>query len=149
MVEQGRVEELWSSDRVVRRAEDWLARLEGLRTFVDEAIRGIPGLTIADRDPIQMDEDLMRRFEVSPRSMPVFDVMKGNKPVARFRPKGLWVIGANGRVDLTTPAGSWFIVDSAEPLSTADWHIASMADKRSLGRLSRQGLIEILRQALG
>jgi len=35
----------------------------------------------------------------------------------RFQPKGLWVIGANGRVDLITKAAAPILVDQSEPLS--------------------------------
>jgi hypothetical protein len=59
---------------------------------------------------------LMRRFDVSPREMPVFELRSGPERVMRIQPKGLWIIGANGRVDLITKATAPILVDQSEPL---------------------------------
>jgi len=42
---------------------------------------------------------------------------------ALFKPKALWVIGANGRIDLYTSKGTFVIVDLAEHGTTPRWTI--------------------------
>lgn len=90
--------------RVVARVNDWITRLHDLKIL----IRGwLPeDMSIVDRPPTRMHEELMRKFNVPPASMPTFEVVQGSKKILRAQPKGLWIIGANGRVDLVTAKGS-------------------------------------------
>lgn len=48
---------------------------------------------------------------------------------ALFKPKGLWVIGANGRIDLDTSKGPFIIVDLAERGASSRWTIFRASPK--------------------
>lgn len=117
-------------DLVEQRVEDWLGRLEILKSLIELWIR-VPefsALNLVDRPPVTMSKELMRRFNVPPRPMIPFDIADGSRCVLRFRPKGLWIIGANGRVDITTKFASAVLIDQSAPLSGAsDWRIYDVA----------------------
>ncbi|MDP4022394.1 hypothetical protein Q8W71_07155 [Methylobacterium sp. NEAU 140] len=113
-------------DRVERRVDDWLGRLNRLRSQMQEwaTSSDLPELTVEDKPPAIMSEELMRRFDVGAQQMPVFEFRAGPKRVMRFQPKGLWVIGANGRIDLITRSAAPILVDRSEPLSqSSDWQL--------------------------
>jgi hypothetical protein len=109
------------------RVADWLERLATLRCQVASWIAEAPelgSLTLCDLPPVPMSEDLMRRFGVKPAEMPAFELRDGSRRVMRFLPKGLWIIGANGRVDLITKSAAPILVDISEPFAgPSDWQL--------------------------
>ncbi len=113
-------------DRVIWRVQDWISRLKELRhrfeTWIAES--QIPGLQIAERRSVPMYEDLMRRFKVPAREMPVYEIVQNGARLMRVQPKGLWVVGGNGRVDLITKRESLVLVDASESGSAEpDWQL--------------------------
>jgi hypothetical protein len=105
---------------VERRAKDWIERLGDLRSRMADWVQEAPEfatLRLVDLAPLPMSEEPMRRFAVPSEEMPVFELRAGSKRIMRFQPKGLWIIGANGRVDLTTKSASRILVDRSEPLA--------------------------------
>ncbi|MGX7703429.1 hypothetical protein [Methylobacterium sp. Gmos1] len=104
--------------RVERRVEDWLRRLDDLKAQIGRWTADDPLIEIVDRPPVPMNEDLMREYGVEARAMPSFDVLSQRRRAVRCQPKGLWTLGGNGRVDLVTPASALILVDRSEPLSS-------------------------------
>jgi hypothetical protein len=132
-------------DRVTWRVQDWITRLEKLRQRFETWIAGsqIPGLQIAERRPVPMHEDLMRRFKVPAREMPVYEIVQNGTRLMRVLPKGLWVVGGNGRVDLITKRESLVLVDASEPGSEeSDWQIY----RPQATPLNRQVFFSLLQQ---
>lgn len=119
-------------ERVEQRVDDWLCRLQDMRDQIDTWLRAddFAELTVYDLPSTPMHEDLMRKFGVGPREMPAFEIRSGEKRIMRFLPKGLWIIGANGRVDLVTRVSAPILVDQSEPLSgVSDWQLYDPRDK--------------------
>jgi hypothetical protein len=113
-------------DKSVR---DWIDRLTKLKTMMKGWLP--TDMSIVDRLPTPMNEERMKSFDVPPAQMPTFEVHRGVARIMRVQPKGLWIIGANGRVDLTTAKASYILVDKSEPLSGApDWHYYASANGR-------------------
>jgi hypothetical protein len=106
---------------------DWLRRLSGLRAMVTGWVSDKPalGLSVQDEPPILMHESLMKQFQVQQAQMPAFKVSSSSSQrVALFRPLGLWVVGANGRVDVITKSEVAMLVDLSEPMSAEpNWKI--------------------------
>jgi hypothetical protein len=70
-----------------------------------------------------MDEELMRRYSIPSRQLPTLLINKADG-IIKVIPKGLWVIGANGRIDLFTSRGLFMLVDFAvEPFGRPLWKI--------------------------
>ena len=109
---------------VERRVEDWLQRLErlyrGIAQWADER-----GWSVDRAQTVEIHEELMRRFAVPARRQPVLRIEDGHSGYALFKPKGLWVIGANGRVDLFTSRGVYILVDFADHFAEPNWMIIS------------------------
>jgi len=126
-----------------RRVDDWEERLGGLFAAIDawlpdgwEARRGAP---------VVMDEELMRRFGVAAKRMPTLELEDRSGHVARLVPRGLWIIGSNGRVDLKRDGRRYLIVDMAESFEAPDWQAAPAEQ-----RCAREAVSEDwLRRALG
>lgn len=108
------------------RADDWIYRLEELQKMVRDWIKqsGQSDLNLEILPSLKMYEELMDRFKVPARQMPVFRILKGSSQLVLFRPKALWVVGANGRVDLVTKTDVPMLIDASEPMSgRAHWKI--------------------------
>jgi len=123
----------WHTDHANRwrqyvetRVKDWLDRLEALK---DTMAAWLPSdLSIKDLPPTPLHETLMRRYSVPRADMPTFEIWNGSQAVMRVEPRGLWVVGANGRVDLTTRQSAYILVDISEPLSgPAEWKVYDLS----------------------
>lgn len=118
-----------SRDEVQHRIDDWLGRLDTLFQRSEEWARD-HGWTVSRIGPTPMDEDLMRRHAMSPAEQPVLKLEGPDGAYALFKPKGLWVIGANGRVDLYTPKGAFILVDQADAFRAPEWRLFRASEKR-------------------
>lgn len=120
-------------NRIERRADDWIERLHELRSQMAAWLQDsdLAHLAIVDQPPVRMSEPLMQRFGVEPRMMPTFEIRVGAQRVMRFLPKALWIIGANGRVDLITKVAAPILVDRSEPLSRpSNWQLYDSSNLR-------------------
>ncbi|MCA9814147.1 MAG: hypothetical protein KC652_03465 [Cyanobacteria bacterium HKST-UBA01] len=108
----------WNT-KVSERVRDWIQRLEKLQETVTTWVcnSGIEGLTVERAEPCPMQEELMVNHNVQTAEMPSFRVLRNRSQVALFRPKALWVVGANGRVDIVTQKGAPMLVDTSEPMT--------------------------------
>jgi hypothetical protein len=129
---------------VEERVRNWLRRLVNLQTTMQGWLPA--GMQIVARPPTKMHEDLMIKFGVPPADMPTFEVHAGANRIMRVQPKGLWIIGANGRVDLITPTASYILVDKSDRLSGAsDWHYYTSANRRQSTRLDDAQFVSLLK----
>ena len=72
----------------------------------------------------------MRKFGLDAKRMPTLELRdRAAGHVARLEPRGLWIIGSNGRVDLKDGSQRYLIVDTAENFEAPDWQ-AARADRR-------------------
>jgi hypothetical protein len=136
-------QERWKS-RVKTRVEDWISRLEQLKNNVKNWLPS--QFQMKDRAPVSMREEMMRRFKVPQADMPAFDIVQGAAPIMRVQPKGLWIVGANGRVDLIRRDGSSLIlVDKSEALSShSNWEYYEPGNNRVSTKLDRESFVKLL-----
>lgn len=128
-------------EAVEARVEDWLARLEALFRTLETWASG-HGLQI-QRSQQPMLEELMTRYGAAAVQVPVLHIQREGAFVAKIVPYGLWVIGANGRVDLSTRRGVFPIVDMAQPLGSPSWRLAGPG-YRDAPKLGEDVFIEAL-----
>ena len=113
-----------NTELIQRRAQDWRDRVETLFGRVEAWLReSYPGFVAERRSTARMDEELKRKFAVEPIDLPVLEIARENKIVLVFKPYGLWIIGANGRIDISGIQQSAFLVDTAEHFQPADWRL--------------------------
>ena len=92
-----------TTDDVQRRISDWLARLDDLLGSV-KTWAGAHGWKWTD-DALPMHEQMMIEFNVAPQNQPSLKLVGPAGDFVWIKPKALWVIGANGRVDVYSPKG--------------------------------------------
>jgi hypothetical protein len=127
-----------TKELVEERVRDWKNRL---RAFFQEvrawAIE--KGWQVDDSGAVGMHEELMQKFDVPATRQPTLR-LDGEHGYALFKPRGPWVIGANGRIDLYTSKGTFIIVDLAERGSAPRWTIFRASQNRD-GDLFRPEMI--------
>ena len=118
----------------VRRLRDWQHRVHGLYDDV-QAVLGSE--YTYDRDGKQRSaEDRVQLAGLSEDDVPPVDILRvgrAGRVVAQFLPRMLWMIGANGRIDLfvmpSTGGRQFFmLIDRSAPLSNlSDWRLVRPA----------------------
>ena len=113
---------------VLRRVEDWQQRLHSLYDMIEEWLPD--GWTAQREASVSMHEGLMRKFGIEPRLLPALRCESGKETVVTLEPRALWIIGANGRVDLKYDKKLYLIVDLADNFEAPTWQ-AAPTDRRS------------------
>lgn len=124
------------------RVEDWKMRVS--RLFADIS-SWLPDLKSDRSDTIEMNEELMREYGVAPTRLPVLRLSNDDGQVAKFVPRGLWIIGANGRLNLFATNGQFVIVDRADYRSPERWEIAPALQRLRSEPLSKSTLLAAMR----
>lgn len=131
-----------SSEDVARRVEDWVARIEAL---YGQVIGWLPPEWRAERSRSrEMHEELMREFGVRARRLTILDLLGPEGARATIEPRGLWIIGANGRLDLTSDKDHFIILDRASSFQPPDWGIAPLTQRQQLSKLTQRSLLDAL-----
>jgi len=120
-------------DHIIKRIADWKKRVSNLYKETKSWIKAKPDLSITIGNPTPMYEGMMQSFQIKPTEVDTADILKGKKFVLSFKPKGLWMIGANGRIDIISRAGNYILIDTSDQFGTPNWHIFR-ADDRQNGR---------------
>jgi len=112
-------------DYVVGRIADWEKRLNELYSNLENWTKNIGEVEIRRTEVPQAREELMQKFDVEPRNLPAIAI-KLNKNRLSFMPMGLWVIGANGRLNIKTSKNHYILVDiGGEEGAPSEWVIVS------------------------
>ncbi len=127
---------------VERRVADWASRINALYQRLQA---WAPKDWRAERrGVVHMHEELMRRFKVPARDLPVLHLEGPDGETRRIEPRGLWIIGANGRLDFFGGRDHHVILDKAETFAEPLWHIARLADRTHPLPLSEKSFLEAL-----
>ncbi len=126
-------DEALDRDHVVKRIRDWQGRIEALYRQI---AAWLPDLSAATEGSVPMHEPLMREYGVGGTDLPVLTLSERGRVVARLVPNGLWIIGANGRLDLVAGDERFLIVDGADNFDPPRWSIAPSRDRRRTEPLS-------------
>ncbi len=127
-----------------KRVEDWKDRLNGLynriRGFLPEGWEARSGI------PLEMNEQMMSNHGIKPTSLPTLDLVGEGDRIARVSPRGLWIVGTNGRVDLKYGDRRYLIVDIAGRYETPEWQAMCARHRlETQQNVSPEWLAEILR----
>lgn len=128
----GVLQEVTSADitreHVEERVQNWKARIEGLYDQLEE---WLPANWHAHRhETVQMNEQMMREFSVAPVRLHALKLKSDDGELAEVEPRGLWIVGANGRLDLLTAEEHYIIVDRAENFAAPQWQISPLNERR-------------------
>jgi len=128
-------------EHVERRVADWIQRLNDLYALLESWLP--PGWKARRGRTTSMHEELMQSHGVSARTIPILELNHSTSH-ATVEPRALWVIGANGRVDLRTDKGVYLIVDTSGNFEPTNWQAAPTSDRRKLQPLTKQSFQSVL-----
>lgn len=104
-------DEVYNRAHVVGAVADWAARIDALYATIQQWASTHPDLTIRQDRQVVMSEWQMQIFAVPDRELPILDLVRGDETVLTFVPRGRWVVGANGRIDVITTKETRILVD--------------------------------------
>jgi hypothetical protein len=112
-----------SPEHVKLRVDDWSKRLNKLFKQITKWAQE-NDWEVQAGPVIPMTDEPVRHSKLEPFDQPSLKLSrKDNALVIWVRPKGLWIIGANGRVDVTSSKESAMLTDVAEPFQPPRWRI--------------------------
>ncbi|MFL4999495.1 MAG: hypothetical protein ACJ8DY_03820, partial [Xanthobacteraceae bacterium] len=119
-----------SREQVLERLRDWRDRVHRLYGEIELTLHGT-SFQLDREGKHTSAEELTQRIGVTSDEQPKLDILRivrpGGTNAAIFFPRGLWVIGANGRIDLRIiptvgQVETYVLVDESQPLSgPAKW----------------------------
>lgn len=130
--------------RVVDEVEDWERRISALYSDVRTWLSDQSSLRYEESRTVTMSEELMQRFAVPDRELPVLDVLSGDEVVISFVPRGLWLIGAWGRIDVITSDRTGILVAIRRDDETFEWRLTSSEDRRHTAPFDRDALLALV-----
>jgi hypothetical protein len=131
------------SSHVQNRVDDWKNRIDNLYENITNWTSQKPNYSCKLGPQTAMFEDLMKTFEIPQQRVNTLDVLLNNKIILAFKPKGLWVIGANGRIDIISAKGSLTIVDVSEQFQEPQWQIYT-ADRKNKSVFNQEKFYQVL-----
>jgi hypothetical protein len=128
---------------VEKQVKDWKKRISDLYNAMKGWTKNT-GYSIKIGGKVTMYEELMAQFYVPPVEIDTADIYSEEKIVLTIKPKGLWMIGANGRIDILSTVGSYMIVDTAEKFKASKWKLYN-GDMRNGVDFTKQTFLELLK----
>lgn len=128
---------------VERRVRDWKKRVSDLYATIKGWTKDTD-YSIKTGGKVTMYEELMSQFNVQPVEIDTADIYKDETIVLTIKPKGLWIIGANGRMDILSTRGGYMIVDTAEQFKAPKWKLYN-GDRRNGAELTKQTFLQLLK----
>jgi len=130
--------------RVEQRVRDWRRRLLGLYAEVEGWTRHMRARASVKRDVVrQRQEQMMRDFGVAPRDLPTLIVHTDDRRI-EFAPSCLWILGANGRVDVSVGDTPYTLFDMGrEDGGRSDWQLMNPDPRIVLEPFTREAFLRI------
>ena len=133
--------------RVHEHVDDWVRRIEAMYALVEHVVANVPGVACEKSSNMTMHEELMHKHGVPPRQVPILDIRKNGKIAVSFKPVGLWVVGANGRIDILMAKGGYYLVDKADFGQPPQWEAFPLQNKRAGILFDAAFIIDLVRRA--
>ena len=131
-----------TAEYVEKRIDDWEQRLTNLYLIIRYWLPD--GWAATDGEPVAMYEKIMESAGVEQRNIHTLKIFNQAGDKINFAPKALWVIGANGRVDVKYNGQRYFICDYADNFEPPDWQVVNASNWRDVQPLSQEWLIYFL-----
>lgn len=127
-----------------RRVSDWQNRVSELIQTLKEWTKDNPIINILASRKQKMHEGMMKTFEVPMREIESADIQKNGKTVIVLKSFGLWVMGANGRVDLLTATGNFVLVDQSDAFEKPRWNLYLKNNKKQGVEFTKESFNQLL-----
>jgi len=138
-------EGVFSRAQVVAEVDDWVRRVGALYDEVRAWLSDRPELRCEQNRAVTMSEELMQKYAVPDREIPVLDVLEANQVIASFVPRGLWMIGSWGRVDVITPDRTQMLVALGGE-GNLEWRLVSREGRRQTRSFDKDAFLTLINQ---
>jgi hypothetical protein len=140
--------------RVRARLQDWKIRVGRLYDFVEGTLGN--RFTYDRTEKHRIVEHQVQRAGLGEDQVPVLDILRiehpSGSPRAKLVPRTLWVIGANGRIELRVlradkKVKQYYLVDKSLPLSgseKAEWYLIDPSNVLEPHKLTERLLREVM-----
>ena len=134
-----------SVEHVAQRVEDWEPRVTDFYTMIDGWLPD--GWRACEGEPVFMHEGLMREFGVERKEIPTHVLIGPEDNLANLKPRALWIIGGNGRIDLKLKRDGrhYLIVDMASNFDAPDWQAVPAERRHDREAITENWLKHILK----
>jgi hypothetical protein len=114
-----------SRDHVLERLCDWRDRVHRLYDEIEQKLQG-SAFRFDREGKYTSSEELPQLIGIAPSEQPVIDILRivrsDGTNAAILVPRGLWIIGANGRIDLRVlplvgSSENYILVDQSNPMA--------------------------------
>ena len=127
------------TEYITKRVADWEERILNLYSEVRSWVRSDSGYSFREGKIAMMHEGLMKEFEVPPKPIPTLDLFHNDSLKLSFKPKGLWIMGANGRIDiLSLKTGGLILIDKAENFQPPQWYLVENTNRDAEKKWSKE-----------
>jgi hypothetical protein len=92
-----------------------------------------------------MSEEMMQKFAVTDREISVLDVLDGDQVIASFVPRGLWLIGSWGRIDIITRDRTHILLALRDE-GNLQWRLVSPESRRLTVPFDKNALLALMAQ---
>lgn len=134
-----------SRQDVELRVIEWEERLNKLYSDIQQWLPDEFGYTIDTSGQVLMNEELMKKYGFEPINLPTLRILHDEEPILIFEPRGLWVIGASGRVDVFGKDDTWILVDVSDRFSKGtQWKVTEASNRRSLVDFTKDVFISMI-----
>lgn len=129
---------------VEQREKEWKSRIRSLFDRIHSWLLNT-GYKFKKGTPVSISGVKEYNFGLKTElKLPTADIYKADRLVASLKPKGLWTIGANGRVDLLNPKYTIILVDKSEDQEESNWEIIVNNKEKRRMPLARENFLELL-----
>lgn len=135
---------LFRRSDVVAAVDDWVKRVDALYNQVETWLEQIEGVSFERTRTMTMFEELMQKYAVTARDIPILDVLQHGSVLASFVPRGLWMLGSQGRVDVIANAETRMLVAFREAGDFYVWHLVSAERRTQTTPLTSEALLQIV-----
>ena len=134
---------VFTRNRVVEELDDWVCRITQLYNDVCTWLADRPELRPDQSRTVTVSEELMQDFAVTDREVPVLDPVDGDQAAASFVPRGLWMIGSWGRIDIITRDRT-YILSALKDAGHFEWWLTSSPGGQTPQAFDKSALLALL-----
>jgi hypothetical protein len=138
---------LFRRDQVIAEVVRWEKDVKQLYKDVSTWYSDLPEVRFETSRTVTMSEELMQKYAVSDRELPILDVVAGGQVLASFVPRGLWLIGAWGRIDIITQTETRMLVMVRAENEGLEWRIVALDNRRKTEPLTKELMRRLLEAA--
>jgi hypothetical protein len=132
-----------TKEHVEKRITDWIKRLNSLFKEIESWLP--KGWNSEQKKSVVMAEEMMEKFNIKSRKIPLLELKsEDGNATATLTPRGLWIIGSNGRVDLIVGDKHYLIIDQAENFAQPNWQIVNFKERKNFDKLTKSRFVAAL-----